>query len=75
MTMNTIFLVPVTLAVVAVAVIFIVLGMGTVRRRSAMPKSATFDGQAADVTRQRPRGAGRVRPYWWCAARCAPRAS
>jgi Predicted membrane protein (DUF2207) len=45
MTANTIFLVPVTLAVVAVAVIFIVLGMGTVRRRSAMPKTATFDGQ------------------------------
>jgi hypothetical protein len=45
MTMNTIFLVPVTLAMVAVAVILVVLGLGTVSRRSAMPKSTAFDGQ------------------------------
>ena len=36
---------PVTLAVVALAAFFIALGVGTVRRRVAMPKSATFDGQ------------------------------
>jgi hypothetical protein len=53
MTMNTIFLVPVTLAMVAVAVICIVLGMGTVSRRFAMPKSATFDGQVVARWQQR----------------------
>ena len=45
MTINTIFLVPVTLAMVAVAVVLAAQGMGTVSRRSAMPKTATFDGQ------------------------------
>jgi hypothetical protein len=45
MTINTIFLVPVTLAMVAVAAFLAAQGMGTVSRRSAMPKAATFDGQ------------------------------
>jgi hypothetical protein len=45
MTLNTIFLVPVTLTMLAVAFVLAALGMGTVSRRSAMPKTATLDGQ------------------------------
>ena len=45
MTINTIFLVPVTLAMVTVAFVLAAKGMGTVSRRSALPKTATFDGQ------------------------------
>jgi hypothetical protein len=37
--------VPVTLAFLAVAAFLVFLGMGTVSRRSAMPKTAAFDGQ------------------------------
>jgi hypothetical protein len=36
---------PVVIAMVAVAAVLIVKGMGTVSRRAAMPKSRTFDGQ------------------------------
>ena len=45
MTINTVALIPVTFGMLAVAVILATLGMGTVRRRFARPKSATFDGQ------------------------------
>jgi len=45
MTMNTVFLVPVTLVMVAVAFVLAALGMRTVSRRWALPKTATFDGQ------------------------------
>lgn len=37
--------VPVTLAFVAGAAVLAVLGLGTVSRRSAMPRTAAFDGQ------------------------------
>jgi hypothetical protein len=45
--------VPVTLAMVALAAFLIALGMGTARRRFAMPKSATFDGQVVARWRER----------------------
>jgi len=44
-TMGTPALIPVTFGLLTVAVILAALGMGTVRRRFALPKSATFDGQ------------------------------
>jgi hypothetical protein len=36
---------PVVIAMIAVAAVLIVKGMGTVSRRAALPKSRTFDGQ------------------------------
>ena len=44
-TMGTPALIPVTFGLLTVAVILAALGMGTVRRRFALPKSTTFDGQ------------------------------
>jgi hypothetical protein len=44
-TMGTAALIPVTFVMVALAVLLAALGMGTVRRRFALPKSTTFDGQ------------------------------
>ena len=44
-TMGTPALIPVTFGLLTVAVILAALGMGTVRRRFALPKSTMFDGQ------------------------------
>jgi hypothetical protein len=44
-TIGTPALIPVTFGMVTLAGILATLGMGTVRRRFALPKSATFDGQ------------------------------
>jgi hypothetical protein len=56
--------VPVTLAFLAVAALLVFLGVGTVSRRSAMPKTAAFDGQVIARWQERVQdseGSGAVR--------------